>query len=231
MEKINPRELQLILMPARNPTKAFWGPYEKAYGLWQEVWGGFWHAMQKPCYADSFTRQDDLCAIFYQEHCIALTLQYVVNLCLTANQDDSYFSGVWLKTNLPYLEPYLPDIYCGNSITTSPQFRRNRCGFSLKDVLLGACVNCFLEHESCKAMVGSMRRERGVTDLAKRFGANLVTSYFSDTYQFDLDLVVFERSSVTPCLDPQAADIVQSLWESRIDARKSGRMTLLKQAA
>lgn len=219
MQSINSKDLQLVLLPAKNPLPEFYPLYNKAYDLWQEVWGGFWRELGRVNASDGFIRQDEVCAIFHGDECIALTIQYVANLELQANRDDSYFSRVWLKQNLPILDPFLPYIYCGNNITTNPKYRQKAFGFSLKDVLAGVCVEAFLDHKECKVMASSMRRDRGVTDLALRFGAEKVYSYYAEDYKFDLDLVLFDRNKVHPCTDPIAREIIRELWKNKIDAR------------
>lgn len=218
--EITAESLELVLFSPRNPDPRFLERYESAYALWKRVWGSFWESVGRPVLSsDSFIRQDDLCAIFRDDECVALTLQYVADFRIRSHREDSYFTNVFTPENHGVLETYGPKIYCGNHITTDPGFRQRSAGFSLKDVLLGACVECFLERDECRAMVGSMRADRGVTRLAQRFGAKVVTSYFARDYQFDLDLVVFERPTVHRCLDEQAREIVAKLWSRRIDAR------------
>ena len=219
---IDADELKLYVLPARNPNSDYFEQYENAYNLWKKIWIPFWKRRGQEGHAnsDTFIRQDDLCAIFYRNECIALTLQYVSDFRLQSCKDDSYFSILWHKSTHKLLEPYLPYVYTGNQITTAPQYRRGKLGFSLKDVLLGSCVNCFLEREECQVMVGAMRNDRGVNDLAYRFGAELAHSYFQAECQFDMDLVLFNRKKVHECTDLVARKIIRDLWDNRIDGRK-----------
>lgn len=163
----------------------------EAYRCWAEVWRETFAALEgrSEVPSDDFTRQDEIGALFHGYECVALSFYRWVDLSSIIIRDDSYFS-VWPREICDAACAHGTRICVSSNFTISAAFRRAE-GCSLKDVLGALVVERFLVSDA-DTLVGTMRRDRGMSRLTDRLGFTRLMEGVTH-HGVDVDLVAFYR--------------------------------------
>lgn len=209
----NRKKIEVKVLPGRNPSKEQQPFYDAAYTLWEKEWSYFWKSLagkNRIC-SDAFRKQDEVVAVFYENECIALSLYTEFDLQIEADRKDNYFQSVWIPEAHEKLAEKFPKVLAGSHITTLKSWRRNAKGFSIKDLLMAFLILRFKETDN-PVMIGAMRNNKGVNELAYRFGAERFMVVYNDEMTLDLDLVVFPKDNCHLSKDPQIQRIATDAW-------------------
>lgn len=166
----------------------------EAYRCWSEVWRQTLLELDNLSHvpSDEFTRQDEVGALFHGYECIALSLFRWVDLGDTMHGDDSYFA-VWPEAARRRACRDGTRLCVGSNITIAPAWRSAK-GSSLKNILAGLIIERFkLAHDGA-AMVGTMRKDRGMDTLMDRVGAERL-GFTVQHHGVDVELFAYFRSS------------------------------------
>ncbi|MET0390119.1 MAG: hypothetical protein ABW321_29375 [Polyangiales bacterium] len=162
--------------------------------MWTEVWHQTLLELDnvQRVSSDEFTRQDEIGAIFHGYECIALSVFRWVDLDNPMYGDDSYFA-VWPQAARDKACRDGARICIGSNITIAPAWRKAE-GCSLKDVLAALIIERFVHAGQGDAMVGTMRKDRGMDKLMDRVGAERLG--FTVTHHgVDVELFAYYRGS------------------------------------
>ncbi|MEO5668306.1 MAG: hypothetical protein ABIR96_09625 [Bdellovibrionota bacterium] len=212
----NPQNWRYVLLEG-SPEGQDAALYSEAYRLWKEVWGATFHEVDstRPFFSDNFSRQNEIGALFSGNRCLMLSGFRKVDLELSATRDDSYFAP-WSDASLQTLKREGRVILIGNQITLDPQVRGKDFGPSMKDLIVSLSIARFLD-SPCSAMAGSMRSLKGMNTLAIRHGATLIPQEI-EIHGETSEIFAFYRSSYSAGI-PLMAELAQTLWQSRQNAR------------
>lgn len=168
----------------------------EAYRLWSEVWHQTLLELDdvRRVPSDEFTRQDEVGAIFHGYECIALSVFRWVDLSHPMSWGDSYFS-VWPAEARNKACRDGSHICIGSNITIAPSWR-NATGCSLKNVLAGLIIERFVSSDRGDAMVGTMRKDRGMDKLMDRVGAERL-GFAVKHHGVDVELFAYFRATNT----------------------------------
>ncbi len=208
-----------VLLPGARPEPSGAHLHAAAYRCWYETWSEAFRELGKegPLHSDAFTRQGEMCALFLDEQCMALSFMTTMDLEDPFARADSYFHN-WSAQALRALARDGTLVVVNSNFTVHPNARRATPGFSLKDVLMGLCNERFLESRAA-AMTGAVRKSRNVHGLVRRWGAVTIEEDRPSGHGDLVDLVAFHKPEVTsrPPLELDAT--VRQLWQARTIVR------------
>lgn len=232
--KLKPEEIELIIFPAKCPSKIFLEAYNQAYACWREVWDSFYKEMStsEKLFSDTFSRQDEIITLFFRGECAALLFCREVDFSENATFHDSYFD-IWPEEALKRLCKDGNKILLISQLSIREKFRKSYLGLSWRDLLVGLCYERF--HPSdCHAAATSVRiQKRMDQSILKVNGTPLVHNLH---YRFDqnVDLVGFFRDKIYPSTVPGIAQLANEVFSNRIslvDYEKNNIKKKVKSAA
>lgn len=154
-------ETDLYILPGRNPHSRYLDIYAKTYHCWKEIWSDTFRNemnVNEVLFSDSFTRQDEILALFHQSKCVGLASIRYINPSYPGSIDDSYFRS-W-----PY--PLIQKIKMENSIiatashfTIHRKYRGSKQIIHWKKLLISLFIENFKRSSSkIQIMVAAARR-------------------------------------------------------------------------
>lgn len=211
--------IHCVLLPGARPEPAGAKLHAAAYRCWHESWSEAFRELGKPgpLHSDAFSRQREMCALFLGEQCVALSFISPLDLEHPVARADSYFHN-WTDRALTSLVRDGSRVMVNGNFTVHSIARGAAPGFSVKDVLLGLCIERFLE-SGAAAMTGAVRKSRNVHGLVRRWGAVTLEEDRPSGHGDLVDLVAFYKPEATsrPPLEFDAT--VQQLWHARTVVR------------
>ncbi len=163
-------------------------------------------------FSDSFTRQDYIGALLYEEQCVALCFFRRANATLPDFRQDSYFS-YWDAEDLKCLTLQGPRIIVSSNFTIHPLVRKGNIDFSMKDLLTGISVEFFMNAEA-DAMAANLRVDKKVNDACAKWGADLIKPNVHVSGGICGDLMVFYKDRVAQRNPLDLESEVKRLWQN-----------------
>ena len=212
--KIRLDGLQYVLFPPENP-QTDWRPlYEESFKFWQDSWSKTFEELEGNgrVYSDDFCRQNQIGAVTFEGKCVALGLFHELDFTLATSRSDSNFQA-WPDQAIQKLIADGPRILVGSNLVVHPDYRGDvGNGLKLKDLMLGLMVKTLLA-TGCDAMSGTARVNRGVDEVAVRYGGTPVSENVK-YHGVDVQLIAFYRRRVEKLA--LFSDIgVENLWRTR----------------
>ena len=217
MKELNYSDLRVVYLPGHSPTKEFEADYREAFGLWNSTWSRFLQELPVPqdIVSDHFTRQDEVCAVFYGKTCVGLVLHRWINFNLIDFKNDSYFSA-WSSVDIGRLVSKGGRVFLPSYLTVHEDFRRNKVNFDMRRLLLGL-MNRRFECSQANAMASTTRNTKNMNQDCYQFGASPIRLAVEFYHKNDpVDLVVTFKESVTFPFDEATRIIFENIWEKRI---------------
>lgn len=210
---------KFIILPGRDPDPKFTHYYREAYKCWDSVWGDAYKELKidKPLFSDDFTRQTEICSIFYEQDCVGMLFLSWADMSNPALAKDSYFK-IWSKDDLAYLTKYGNRVLICSNTTIGKNWRKTNCDISMKDLVF--YLTCYQRFKSSAAdgMTGVTRRARGIHELSYRYGAvplreNIV--HFDDEDR--VDIVAFFKDTIKEGPYEQVIQLGRRMWNERVE--------------
>jgi hypothetical protein len=177
----------------------------EAYRCWSDVWSRTLleldGATQLP--SDDFTRQDEVCTIFYGYECVALSCFRYIDLANPMYHDDSYFKA-WPASARAAACREGTRLCVGSHITIAPDWRRS----FLRSVLTALTLDRRSASGS-DAILGTMRDNRGMSKLVARLGGHALGH--AELHNVPVTLFALYRSNTRAPLDEREERVVQAL--------------------
>lgn len=221
MSQVSTYGLRYVLCPGSHPETNFLKEYEEIYDCWASVWRATFEEVDKThrLFADVFTHQDHLGAIFQGEHCIAMAgfRWHWADRCGFA--EDEYFSQWSEEARVKLCSRGARLLVCGG-FAVRPQMRRDQMPLSLKDLLMGMVVQTY-QQSRADAMAGAVRVDRGMTGAGIRWGAQVLASSVDWSFsKGNTDLIGFFRDHLATIETPALMPVVKRLWDESLHIRR-----------
>lgn len=217
LNQIDVNDLQLIVLPGKNPGIWLKSYYEKAYFCWKKTWAAAAKTLAIPKlseFSTDFLRQDNILCVFYRGDCLSLGFWSEYDFRLSSSFEDSAL-GSWCPEALLKLASAGPHVAICTYLTVSHGYKKSKQEqLSLKDLQMNILVKRFLQSEA-SVMGGATRNDKGINKVCLRSGAKLLKKGVLQ-YGFDTDLVAWYKDAR---LWRDVGDLVDKLWVSRIDYR------------
>lgn len=209
-----------VILPGHRPEASGARLHDAAYTCWYETWSAAFRELRKdaPLFSDAFSRQDEICALFLGEECVAMSFMTLIDLELPSGRADSYFHN-WSDQACGALARDGSRVVVNSNFTVHASARRASPGFSIKDALVGLCTERFLESKG-SAMTGAMRKDRNMHELVRRWGAITLEEDRPSGYGDLVDLVAFYKPEVRRRPEVALDATVQELWRARTVVRQ-----------
>lgn len=165
-------------------------------------------------YSDSFTRQDYIGAIFYEDRCLALCFFRWGNINSPDFSSDSYFS-YWTPEDIQELALKGPSVIISSNFTICPLARKGNLDFSMKDLLTGISVEFFMK-ANADAMAANLRVNKKVNEACAKWGGKLIRADVPIFSGISGDLMVFFKDVVEKRGPLELENMVFQLWNERL---------------
>ena len=172
------------------------GRLSLAYECWKDAWGAMLRRLDNTelSFADDFSRQDEIGALFDGDECIGLSGYRWLDLSLAFNRADSYFAP-WPLDALDAIARSSPRVCVGSNLVVSSVGHGRMGAVKVSEALLALAVRRFQE-SNAQVLLGTMRNDRSMNAHAYRLKARALAH---DVYSHNVlvDLVVFDRDAVS----------------------------------
>jgi hypothetical protein len=171
------------------------GPAVAAYACWQETWGAMLRDLDgdELRFADDFSRQDEIGALFRDDEFVGLSAYRFVDLSLPWQRRDSYFRA-WPESMLEQIAAASPRVCVGSNLVVAPLWRGAIAPMRVSEMLLALAVQRYAESDA-QVMLGTMRNDRRMNDLSYNMGAVALKTNVIH-HNVAVDLVMFTRNTV-----------------------------------
>jgi hypothetical protein len=144
-------------------------------------------------FADDFSRQDEIGALFFGNECVGLSGYRWLDLSLAYHRADSYFAA-WPAAVLDQVAATTPHVCVGSNLVVAPEWRGPIVPLRVSEMLLALAVQRYADSDA-QIMVGTMRNDRRMNDISYRLGALPLCSNVL-FHHVPVDLVVFSRDTI-----------------------------------
>ncbi len=166
--------------------------FNQVYDLWFKVWVETRQEVDPGLHtpSDSFSRQDEIVVIYHQNIPIGMQCHRYVDTHQNWVTKDSYFMPkLWPEEAKEKFLSLGRFQILGSHIFIDPKFRKSASGLATKDILCTVALT-HVYGTSADALVGMMRKDRGLSGLFYRMGAIcLHPDVF--WYQIPVDITAF----------------------------------------
>lgn len=228
MESISRRSLEVLpphiqldqfefcIQPCRPKDVQNLDLYLKTYQCWKEVWS---HAylelgVDPVKSSDSFTKHDEVNALFYKGQCAGLITFKYIDLDNPVEWEDSYFA-IWPNTAKEKLREHGRKIILATYLTVHFDFRRNAHGISWKDLLIALIIKR-LRNSDYQAMVAAPRITKSSQIATYRHGAEALSKDVKYPIPNEtVDLIIWDKKNDLTSKDPVIQLITDHLWQEQ----------------
>jgi hypothetical protein len=174
---------------------------ESVYRLWKKLWTESYIEMgkEKLLTSDTFTRQHEILAIYYQGQPIASVCHRYANLSLESTYEDSYFKNSWSAKEIDYLKSLKGSVLLGSQISVDKNFRNAATGMDLKRLISFVSLK-HAQNRGVNVILGMMRVNRGMEKVFIEAGGNILAQN-RDYFDVKVDLIAF-FPKIEPVLIP-----------------------------
>lgn len=208
-------DLQLYLIPSRNPPAALKHTYNASYGLWESVWLKTLGELDglKVLSSDGFTTQEFFAVIHSQGSPMALCCYKTLNLSIPCHHKDSWLAP-WPKEILAEISQTYSRALIPSWLTVHDDFRKS-AGYQGANLalILSELISVICLHTKASIAFGTPRVDRSVNKLVYQAGA---TCLLSDVihHGVPVDLVAFIPEKLRTV---EFTSETTRLWNQRID--------------
>lgn len=213
---------QMVILPGRDPDPAFFRHYQEAYKCWYNVWSDAYRELgvDKKLFSDDFTRQTEICTVFYQMECVGMLFLSWFDMASPASSQDSYFK-VWTESDLTKLTREGQNILVCSNTTIGKTWRKSNCPISMKDLIVYLTCYQRFKNSAADGLTGVTRRARGVHELTYRYGAIPLrenVAHFDETDR--VDVVAFYKDTIKEGPYEDVVKLGRRMWEERIEVKR-----------
>lgn len=213
---MNEKKFRYVLCPGSSPKPEFFGLYNEIYGCWKNLWSNAYAELKvkSPLFSDSFTRQDFIGAILYEEKCMAL-------LCFRwSNSETEDFSqdsslSLWGSEDLKVVSKFGPRIIVCTQLAIHPSARNENLGVSMLELMTGVSLE-MLKRTRADALAAHMRIDKKVNGVCARMGAELIRPNIHFSGGISGDFMVFYREKISQHVHHNHDEFIKDLWNSRL---------------
>lgn len=216
ISEFNKRKLRFAVYPIRFAPLDKAAEMHKLYHCWRKVWSEALTSemnVKEFLYADNYSRQSHVAALFHGEDPVGLTTLNWMDLTDDLYLDDSFFK-VWPKDAIEGLKQEAKTIMTCCNVTLNFKYRQNALGVSGKDLLLALLVQ-YLKASSIDAIVAAVRLEKSMEKAAYRTGAFPIYKDLPYTIPGQrVDLVCWHKNLDLKKLDPDIKKLSEDIFSN-----------------
>ncbi len=189
---MNPSDINFKIFFPQNVQDHDLADFNDVYQLWYKIWVETRKEVDPDLHtpSDSFSRQDEILVIYMKDQPIGMQCHRYVDTHQSWVVSDSYFMPkLWpdeAKKSFLKLGRYQ---ILGSHIFIDPQFRKSASGLSTKNILCSVALTHTFG-SSADALIGMMRKDRGLSGLFYKMGAICVQPDVF-WYQIPVDITAF----------------------------------------
>jgi len=194
--------------------------YNSVYRYWKETWSEFFRKAGSPpdsLNLENFMRHAFVITVHEKEKVVGTLLSSVFHLGATPTYEH------------PCIAPFIHDVpqlvtrdgldqsgacITGEYLSVHPEFRKERYGISMADVLIGILMRIFVERNFKLALAATVRSAK-VDQICKKFGYTEVGSYLK--CGVDCIMMYNTQQTYTAHPDPVTLKLIDDLWSRRQD--------------
>jgi hypothetical protein len=207
-------QLRYVLLKTRGPERGSESEYEIAYRFWFEMWRSTYAELDSgiTLWSDTFLGMSEASVVFLGDQAVGLIMYDWRDLRLRAHRDTKFFQNFPAAT-LDALGARIDGpAMCLGQLTVHPDFRKNRIGGLMSELLVSLSTRRFLASDS-PVMLALTRNDRGVNELAFRHGA-VALEQGLENHGIGADVVAFYRDRACDSPLPGIASLVDCLWRA-----------------
>lgn len=157
---INGHEVEPSLLP----------DYQRVYDHWNSVWSATFQEVesQKKFFADNFTRQDEIVALFDGDICIAAMCHRLMDIRMQPFQKDSYFEP-WPAADYAELGAYGDKVVIANQFSVDPNYRRTTSNDMRTSELIAYLSFSHLARLPVSGITGTTRNARSANAVFEKY--------------------------------------------------------------
>ena len=204
--------------------------HNASYSFWKSFWESFYRdaGSESSFSADNFHRQDFVTILARDHEIAAMHLYSLFRLDHLSDLDHKYLAP-YPKDFFPFMEKHQATFVLSlEYLTVAPNWRKNICGVSLGEVLIGCGLRVMSEMGAHAVIAPARADEKKVNEMAYRYGFDCFESGLK-MLGCPIDIVVGFKGMVKESPDPEIAQWVDRYWAKRRDYTAStlGRTNVL----
>jgi hypothetical protein len=192
-----------------------------AHDLWIKTYGPIFSEAQEKFNPEEFFQKKWL-ALLHEERrdmagspseIIGLHLYDFFDLSKSEDRESPYFRQLPQGFFDKYIQGQFTLIMSGEYLTVSPPFRGKKTKIPFSQVIVSLCAKVFL-NSSAELVIGISRKDKKVDQLTKNLGAEPKDQI--NCHKISCEIMVARRQDISTKLDPMLQNLVESLWNHRI---------------
>ena len=204
--------LSFALIPTRTRDLPADAQQTQAFAAWRALWAPAFTEVGAQLNDADYFASDAVLMLTHQGQPIALSLLSNLDLQDSANPWRAHIPTETLKSMLADGHRH---VLMGSYFAVHADWRGSKAPFPTKLVLISLLSHCLL-HSDATMIVGVMRRQRGMTDLGVRHGAQrLEPGAPLVVHGEPADVLTMVKADVPHLPDPVLDDLVHALWAGR----------------
>lgn len=218
-KELTAEDLRYCLMPAANPNERVLAEHNKAFALWQQVWGAVFSQLQCDTghMVDDFVRQDLIACLLQGEEPIAVHLYSFFSI-----DSDAARAHHYLKANYPEIffaklkTMNVRNVMSMEYMTLRPDRRKSKTPGPPIATVLGGLALKVMRHFGLEGAIAPARRDFKVHEMAHQYGGESVIANVMN-HNVACDLIIVRDATVIPHPDAAVQTMVDALWHKRED--------------
>lgn len=196
--------------------------YNNTYGFWKNSWNQTFQELKsgEVVNGDDFCVLDEVAIIHKRKSPVAIMGLRWYDLNLYSHIDAEYIRAFSEAAVAKLKEHHLYNILSIGHLVVDPDFRKENCPISMKDLMTSLSLRRFTQSKA-DAVVALTRNNKGINKLFSRFGAEaLVTAEVRHNVEVDM-MVLFPkkyRESNLPGV-AETSRLIWNQWLSRSQQR------------
>jgi hypothetical protein len=218
-------DLRFVICQSKYPGHEVRRYYDAAFVHWQDIWQRTLFELEgktDPVHSDEFIQQNEVNVLWdaENERVAGVSLMRWLDLRLAAHRQCQYFSHfpASVAESLVRLEE---PILIGSNFSLDPDYRGAVGDTTYKDLFFSLIMLRMLELRP-PLLVGTMRSDRGMSSMARRFGADVLASHV-ELHYVPVDLVAFYPDGLRATASRWKSKLASSLWPKKVIRPKDRR--------
>lgn len=166
-------QLELSILPGKNPERHQVKLYERAYHFWLQFWTQVLNDVQSNTQLnpDDFFRQDHILVLHIGHEIIAMHLYSEFNFFTPLMQEHSYFKNDFPEQYFTELEKLsIRRTLSMEYLSVNPLYRKSSSSLLTAQILISLGVKFFLEKTKADSIVALVRNDNNAFSLCSTFG-------------------------------------------------------------
>ncbi len=166
---------------------------------------------------DDYMRQDFIVSLFYKSQLVGFHFYSLFNIHKKMSELHSYFSGVNPESFQRLRDQNMTQIMSMEYLTVMPEFRKGTLSVPWAEVIISLGQK-FLDTVGGDLCFGTARKDIRVDNMGLKLGFESLQLPISK-YSYPCEVMICTSNSIREHPDKSTAEIINQIWENRIDSR------------